>query len=62
MCAVIIQTDNLDIALLGEPASMVLETELGVVWDGKVGALSMKTPDDGAVSTVDLMDGTGVTG
>lgn len=62
MCAVIVKADDLGVLLLGEPARVMLEAELGVVRDGKVGALSMKTPDDGAVSAVDLVDGACVTG
>ena len=62
MCAVIIQADDLDVPFLGEPAGVVLEAELGVVRDGKVGALSMKAPDDGAISAVDLVNGASVAG
>lgn len=62
MCAVIIQADDLYVTLLGEPAGVVLEAELGVVRDGKVGTLSMKAPDDGAVSAVDFVNSASVTG
>ena len=60
--AIVVQTDDLDVALLSEPAGMVLEAELGPLGHVKVGAVAVEPPDDGAVGAVDLVDGAGVAG
>lgn len=58
---VIVQGDDFLVAGLGDPTGVVLETKVCVIGgEGEVGLCAAQPPDDGAVSAVDFVDGTGV--
>jgi hypothetical protein len=59
---VIIQRDDFLATFLRDEAGVVLEAELDVVAELKVGLCATETPDDLAGCTVDLVYGAGVAG
>lgn len=61
MGAVVVQADDFDVAILLQPASVVLEAKLGSVGHLEVRTVAVEAPDYGAVGTVDLVDGAGIT-
>lgn len=62
MGAVIVQTQDLLVAVLGQPASVVLEAKVDTVAEVERRVCACQTPDDGSVSAVDLVHGTSVAG
>lgn len=56
------QRDDLFISTLLDKSGVMLETELDVGTEVKVGPKTTQTPDDLAGSAIDLVDCTGITG